>query len=154
MKQSAGILLFRRSGAGVEVLLVHPGGPFWVHRDDRAWSIPKGEAGPDEDLLAAAVREFTEETGFAATGKAMDLGLCKSGKKIVRAWAVEGDADPAALRSNTFTLEWPPRSGTVRSFPEVDRAQWFDLATARRKIHPAQLPLLEALEEVLAHIPR
>jgi predicted NUDIX family NTP pyrophosphohydrolase len=143
-KTSAGILLYRRGPAGVEVLLVHPGGPYFLKRELGAWSIPKGEVAPGEDALEAARREFEEETGRAPAGPFARLGaaLQKGGKRVV-AFAAEGDFDPASLRSNTFALEWPPRSGRVREFPEVDRAAWFGLAEARRFIHPAQLPLLD-----------
>jgi predicted NUDIX family NTP pyrophosphohydrolase len=137
-------------GGGLEVLLVHPGGPFWARRDLGAWSIPKGEYGPDEAPLAAARREFAEELGVAAPeGPIEDLGEVrqKSGK-LVRAWALAGDVDVSRLRSNTFTLEWPPRSGVTQEFPEVDRAEWFELAVAREKVTPAQVPLLDRLQEL------
>lgn len=147
---SAGLLLHRTGAAGLEVLLVHPGGPFWVRKDVGAWSIPKGEAEEGEDLLAVARRELAEETGFATAGEPVPLGQVrqKSGK-VVHAWAVRGDADPAALRSNTFEIEWPPRSGKRATFPEVDRAAWFDLAEARRRIVPAQAAFLDALATVV-----
>jgi predicted NUDIX family NTP pyrophosphohydrolase len=149
-KQSAGLLLYRVRQAAPEVFLVHPGGPFWVKKDTGAWSIPKGEAEPDEDLLARARREFTEETGFAVDGEFRPLApVRQSGGKIVHAWAVEGDCDAAAIKSNTFDLEWPPRSGRVQAFPEVDRAQWFALAAAREKINRAQLGLIDELERLL-----
>ena len=149
-KTSAGILLFRRRPGGVEVLLVHPGGPFWAKKDEGAWSIPKGEAEPGEDLLAVARREFREETGAALEGAVIDLGGVKQkGGKTVVAWAAEGDFDPASLTSNTFAMEWPPRSGKGAEFPEVDRAAWFDLATARAKILEGQRPILAALAERL-----
>jgi predicted NUDIX family NTP pyrophosphohydrolase len=143
---SAGLLLYRPTAAGLEVLLVHPGGPFWAKRDLGAWSIPKGEARADEELADVARRELAEETGVRADGPLVPLGHVrqKSGK-VVHAWAVRGDADPSALRSNTFEIEWPPRSGRRRAFPEVDRAAWFDLAEARRRIHPAQAAFLDAL---------
>jgi predicted NUDIX family NTP pyrophosphohydrolase len=145
-QRSAGILLYRRTGPQPEVLLVHPGGPFWAKKDDGAWSIPKGLYGEDEDPLAAARREFTEETGAAAPGNALTLGSFRQpGGKIVAAFAVEGDFDLAAFRSNTFTLEWPPRSGRRQEFPEADRAGWFVPLDARRKILKGQLPILEAL---------
>ncbi len=145
-KISAGILLYRRRDSGIEVLLVHPGGPFWAKKDDGAWSIPKGEVDGDEALLDAARREFREETGFAVDGSFRALPPVRQpGGKTVHAWAVEGDCDPSAVRSNRFTLEWPPRSGRMQDFPEVDRAGWFDLAAARRKLTRGQLPLLEAL---------
>src|SRR5579859_7132586 len=125
---SAGLILYRRYVNTLEVLLVHPGGPFWAKKDAGAWSIPKGEAESDEDLLACACREFTEETGVVAVGPFHPLPpVRQSGGKIVHAWAAEGDCDPAALRSNTFELEWPPRSGRRVAFPEIDRAGWFDL---------------------------
>lgn len=149
-KQSAGVLLYRFRQAAPEVFLVHPGGPFWVKKDAGAWSIPKGEAEPGEDLLARAQREFTEETGFAIFGDFRPLApIRQSGGKIVHAWAVEGDCDAAAIRSNTFDLEWPPRSGRIQAFPEVDRAGWFALAVAREKINPAQRRLLDELERLL-----
>jgi predicted NUDIX family NTP pyrophosphohydrolase len=149
-KQSAGLLLYRVRQAAPEVFLVHPGGPFWVKKDTGAWSIPKGEAEPDEDLLARARREFTEETGFAVDGEFRPLApVRQSGGKIVHAWAVEGDCDAAAIKSNTFDLEWPPRSGRVQAFPEVDHAQWFALAAAREKINRAQLGLIDELERLL-----
>lgn len=150
-RRSAGILLHRAGGEGLEVLLVHPGGPLWARRDDGAWSIPKGEHEPAEDPLAAARREFQEELGVAPpAGEPRDLGeiVQKSGK-LVRAWALGGDLDVTLVSSNTFELEWPPRSGRMREFPEVDRAQWFTLATAREKINPAQVALLERLEQPL-----
>ena len=145
-KISAGILLFRTRADGVEVLLVHPGGPFWAKKDDGAWSIPKGEAAPGEDLIAAARREFAEETGLSVEGEFIDLGTFRQPSgKTVAAWALEGDFDPASLVSMTFTLEWPPRSGKTAEFPEVDRAEWFDLETAERKILAGQRPILAAL---------
>ena len=142
---SAGILLHRRREGRVEVLLVHPGGPFWARRDEGAWSVPKGEHGPDEDALAAARREFSEELGRPAPdGPFQDLGevRLKSGKRV-RAWAVEGDLEAASVRSNTFELEWPPRSGRHIDVPEVDRAEWFELEEARRRINPAQVELID-----------
>jgi predicted NUDIX family NTP pyrophosphohydrolase len=132
------------------VFLVHPGGPFWVKKDAGAWSIPKGEAEPGEDLLARARREFTEETGFTVAGDFRPLApIRQSGGKIVHAWAVEGDCDAAAIKSNTFDLEWPTRSGRIQAFAEVDRAGWFALAAAREKINPAQRGLLDDLERLL-----
>ena len=147
-RTSAGLLMYRRTAGVVEVLLVHPGGPFWARKDAGAWSIPKGEylAG-EEDALEAARREFAEETGIVPGGELTELGSARQGGgKTVTAWAFEGDADPAAIRSNTFTLEWPPRSGKHKEFPEVDRAEWFTLAEARRRLITAQVPLLDVLE--------
>jgi predicted NUDIX family NTP pyrophosphohydrolase len=147
---SAGLLLYRSAAGGLEVLLVHPGGPLWQRKDLGAWSIPKGEIGPGEDPLAAARREFREETGWSAEGEALALGTVRQkGGKVVHAWAVRGDADPRELRSNTFEIEWPPRSGRRRSFPEVDRAEWFDLAEARQRILSAQADFLDALVAAL-----
>ena len=145
-KHSAGILLYRRRQGRVEIFLVHPGGPFWRKRDDAAWSVPKGEYEPPEVPLDAAKREVAEETGLALDGRFMELAPVKqSSGKIVSVWALEGDADPAAIRSNSFTLEWPPRSGKTQDFPEIDRAAWFDLETARRKIHKGQIGFLDQL---------
>jgi len=146
---SAGILLHRRSAGRLEVLLVHPGGPFWARRDAGAWSIAKGEYDTDEEPEAAARREFAEELGVAApAGPAQDLGQIrqKSGK-VVRAFALEGDIDAEAVVSNTCQLEWPPRSGRMIEIPEIDRAEWFDLETAAEKLIPAQVPLLDRLAE-------
>jgi predicted NUDIX family NTP pyrophosphohydrolase len=138
--------MYRRRAGALEVLLVHPGGPFWARKDAGAWSIPKGEVDPTEAPLAAARREFTEETGFPAEGRFQPLTpITQAGGKIVHAWAVEGDLDPADLRSNSFTIEWPPRSGRQAAFPEVDRAAWFPLKVAREKINPAQAALLDEL---------
>jgi predicted NUDIX family NTP pyrophosphohydrolase len=149
-KQSAGVLLYRFRNGAAEVFLVHPGGPFWAKKDAGAWSIPKGEAAPGEDLLARAQREFAEETGFAAGANFRALApIRQSGGKIVHAWAVEGDCEAAAIKSNTFELEWPPRSGRVQVFPEVDRAGWFALPLAREKINPGQRGLLDELERLL-----
>lgn len=139
--------MFRRRGDIVEVFLVHPGGPFWAKKDDGAWSIPKGELEPGEDPLATARREFAEETGFAAEGDFYALTPVKaSAHKIVEAWCFEGDADPKVLRSSTFPLEWPPRSGVIRNFPEVDRGAWFGLPEARTKLVKGQVPLIDELE--------
>lgn len=147
-RKSAGLLLFRESPCGLEVLLAHPGGPFWAKKDEGAWSIPKGEIGEGEDPLSAARREFEEETGIPAGGDAIPLGsLRQPGGKIVHAWAVEGDFDPALLRSNTFSLEWPPKSGRRREFPEIDRAQWFPVGAARQKITKGQAGFLDRLEK-------
>jgi predicted NUDIX family NTP pyrophosphohydrolase len=144
-----GILLYRRGEAGLEVLLVHPGGPFWAKKDLGAWSIPKGEHDEGEDAQACARREFEEETGSApAPGELLDLGSVRQkAGKVVQAWALEGDLDPAGVRSNTFTLQWPPRSGQVREFPEVDRAEWFPVDAARARINPAQAAFLDRLGE-------
>lgn len=149
-KTSAGLLLYRETSGSLEVLLVHPGGPFWNKKDDGAWSIPKGELAAGEDPLEAARRELAEETGASAQGEAIPLGALKqSGGKIVQAWAVRGDFDPDLLRSNTFLLEWPPKSGRMREFPEVDRAGWFPLAIAKRKILKGQTGFLDELQEKL-----
>jgi predicted NUDIX family NTP pyrophosphohydrolase len=154
-KTSAGLLLYRRRPSGVEVLLVHPGGPFWQRKDRGAWSIPKGEAAESEDLLAVAQREFREETGFSVAGATIALGAIRqSGAKIVHAWAVEADLDPSEIRSNTFEMEWPRGSGQVRAFPEVDRAAWFNLAEAHQRIHVGQRKILDALVAVLEAAPR
>jgi len=146
-RRSAGIALYRRGPSGLEVLLVHPGGPFWARRDEGAWSIPKGEYHDgEEEGRAAALREFAEETGARLKGRLEPLGSFRQPSgKIVSAWALEGQFDPARLRSNTFAMEWPPRSGVVRDFPEVDRAAWFPLAEARRRITKGQQPILDAL---------
>ena len=148
MKRSAGVLLRRKSG---EVLLVHPGGPFFARKDDGSWSVPKGEYDQGEEPLAAAYREFTEELGVAPPdGDPVPLGQVRqSGGKVTTAWAVEGDLDATAIRSNTFTIEWPPRSGKQQEFPELDRAEWFDLAAARAKILASQQPFLDRLADHL-----
>lgn len=145
---SAGVLLYRRGEAGLEVLLVHPGGPFWAKKDAGAWMLPKGELHPGEEALAGAQREFVEETGFplAADASYVPLGEVRQrGGKTVTAFAVEGDCDPAGLRSNTFEIEWPPRSGRRRQFPEVDRAAFFTLAEAAKKILPPEAAFLDRL---------
>ena len=145
-KTSAGLLMFRRRGGEPEVLLVHPGGPFWVHKDNGAWSIPKGEVEAGEDLLASARREFAEETGFRAEGSFIPLTpLRQPSGKVVHAWAFEGDADPELLHSNMVSLEWPPKSGRRREFPEVDRAAWLSLGEAAQKILPGQRGFLSEL---------
>jgi predicted NUDIX family NTP pyrophosphohydrolase len=149
---SAGILLFRRDPDAVRVLLAHPGGPYWAGRDAGHWTIPKGEAGPGEELLDVARREFREETGSVAPdGEPIELGeiFQKSGKRVV-AWALEGDLDPAAAVSNTYEVEWPPGSGTMTAFPEIDRVAWFDPDAARGALKAAQIPLVERLLEALA----
>jgi predicted NUDIX family NTP pyrophosphohydrolase len=146
-RQSAGILLYRMRGAGPEVLLVHPGGPFWARRDAGAWSIPKGEYADGDDPIATARREFEEETGSPLPpGDLIELdSLTQKGGKVVSAWAAEGDLDADAIQSNTFRMEWPPRSGRWATFPEVDRAGWFDVETAREKLIPAQAEFLDRL---------
>ena len=148
---SAGLLLFRRSGDGaLEMFLAHPGGPFWAHRDDGAWTIPKGALNADEPLLDAARREFEEETGLRPTGPFLPLGsIRQKAGKTVHAWAWEGDADPARVTSNTMRTEWPRGSGQWLTFPEVDRCAWFDPATARAKLNAAQAEFVERLEAVL-----
>jgi predicted NUDIX family NTP pyrophosphohydrolase len=149
-KRSAGILMYRRGGAGVEVLLVHPGGPFWARKDLGAWSIPKGEYAAGEEPLAVAMREFEEETGARPSGDFLPLGeSVQPGRKIVTAWAVEGDFDVGALKSNLFEMEWPPKSGRKTSFPEVDRAEWFPIEDARKKILPGQNPFIDRLLSAL-----
>jgi len=148
MKRSAGMLLYRRS-PGLEVLLVHPGGPFWANKDSHAWSIPKGEYEDGEDPLAVARREFEEELGTPPPrGEMIELGeLAQPSRKLVTAFATEGDFDPAALKSNRFEMEWPPRSGQMQSFPEVDRAEWFTPDQAREKILAGQRPFIDRLLE-------
>ena len=150
-KLSAGILLYRSTDGYVEVLLAHPGGPYFAKRDQGAWSIPKGELNSDdEDLVAAARREFCEETGMEPTGRLQALGYVKQrGGKEVHAWAMEGDFDPAQLNSNTFRIEWPYRSGRSQEFPEIDRVGWFSLEDAARKANIAQVDLLERLRTLL-----
>ncbi len=144
-KISAGLLLYRRRGE-LEVFLVHPGGPFWAKKDAGAWSIPKGEIGEGEEPLQAAQREFLEETGFPIGGEFRPLELLKqSGGKSVHAWAIEADCDPSELRSNLFSLEWPPKSGQTREFPEVDRAAWFTIPQAREKILKGQIGFIDQL---------
>jgi predicted NUDIX family NTP pyrophosphohydrolase len=148
---SAGLLIYRERGGAVEVLLVHPGGPFWAKKDLGAWTFPKGECAPGEDLMACARREFEEETALVPTGPYIPLTVIKQpGGKIVHAWAFQGDWDPATLRSNTFTMEWPPRSGRRGEFPEIDRAAWYSLDEARRRILRSQARLLDELERVLS----
>jgi predicted NUDIX family NTP pyrophosphohydrolase len=148
---SAGLLLFRRRDAALEVLLVHPGGPFFARKDEGAWSIPKGEALPGEDLLTRAKTEFKEELGIGIEGRFISLrSIRQKGGKTVHAWAVEADLPPAfEFRSNTFELEWPPRSGLRQIFPEIDRAEFFPEEIARRKINPAQVELLDRLAALL-----
>lgn len=150
-KRSAGILLFRGRGPALRLLLVHPGGPFWAKKDLGAWSIPKGEYDEGEDPFAVARREFEEELGEPApAGDAIELGeLVQPSRKVITAFAIEGDFDPRGLKSNLFELEWPPKSGRLQSFPEVDRAQWFALDEAREKILPGQRPFIDRLLERL-----
>jgi predicted NUDIX family NTP pyrophosphohydrolase len=149
-KISAGILLYRVRDHVVEVFLVHPGGPYWARKDDGAWSIPKGEADEGADLLTTAYTEFHEETGSHLEGQPVPLAPLKQpGGKLVHAWAVQGDIDAASIRSNTFAIEWPPRSGMTREFPEVDRADWFDVPTARQKLLPGQRGFLDQLPDHL-----
>ncbi len=146
---SAGIVLYRRTAAGIEIFLVHPGGPFWAKKDEAGWSIPKGEADSGEDLQAAARREFAEEVGALPAGKLTPLGQFKQSGKSVAAFALEGDFDPRALVSNTIEIDWPPRSGRKLTIPEVDRAQWFGLDAARSKLHLGQRPIVDALQRLL-----
>jgi predicted NUDIX family NTP pyrophosphohydrolase len=150
-RTSAGIVLYRRHQGTLEVFLVHPGGPYWARKDLGAWSIPKGEYEPEEPALQAAQREFQEETGTAVYGPFVALAPVRQPSgKIITAWAAEGDLDPAALRSNSFELEWPPKSGRTLSFPEVDRGAWFSLTEAHDKIVPGQRPLLHNLAQLHA----
>jgi predicted NUDIX family NTP pyrophosphohydrolase len=154
MKRSAGILMYRGHGSELEVLLVHPGGPFWAKKDDGAWSIPKGEYDEAEDPLACAIREFEEELGSRPRGTFIELGeIVQPSRKVVAAFAVEGEFDPAVLRSNRFEIEWPPRSGQMQSFPEVDRVAWFTPDLAKVKILPGQQGFIDRLLAAL-HKPR
>jgi predicted NUDIX family NTP pyrophosphohydrolase len=151
-RKSAGLLMYRRRAGQVEVLLVHPGGPFWAQKDEGAWSIPKGEFTDEESPLEAARREFQEETGFAPSGVFHPLAPIKqAGGKMVHAWAVEGNLDADAVHSNTYKLQWPPHSGQWRDYPEVDRAAWLPLPQARIKLLKSQLPLLDQLEHLLGN---
>jgi predicted NUDIX family NTP pyrophosphohydrolase len=150
MKKSAGIILFRLNHKLPEVLLVHPGGPFWAKKDEGAWSIPKGELEEGEDALKAAIREMKEETGVTMSGDFIELNPVKQKSgKVIYAWAQERDVDPTQVKSNDFEMEWPPKSGTKRTFPEIDRAAWFNMDEAKRKINMGQRPLIEELESVL-----
>jgi predicted NUDIX family NTP pyrophosphohydrolase len=149
-RQSAGVLLYRVRNGAAEVLLVHPGGPFWAKKDAGAWSIPKGEFEPGEDAKAVAIREFGEETGFPLEGELVPLAPRKQpGGKLIQAYAVAGDCDADRIRSNSFLMEWPPRSGRRQEFPEVDRAGWFTLEQARKKIVPGQAGFLDELAAIL-----
>jgi predicted NUDIX family NTP pyrophosphohydrolase len=153
-RQSAGLLMYRRSRDELEVFLVHPGGPFWAKKDLGAWTIPKGEYAEGEEPLAAAIREFTEETGFPVPGpdetSFTDLGTIRqTGGKLVHVWAFEGDCDPAALVSNRFQMEWPPRSGNLAEFPEADRGDWFSLGEAQERILASQQQILNLLARAL-----
>ncbi len=153
-RTSAGILLHRRRGGALQVFLVHPGGPFWASKDAASWSIPKGEYPEGEDPQQAALREFEEETSQRVSGELHPLKACRqAGGKTVLAWALEGDCDAEHVRSNSFRMEWPPKSGREREFPEVDRAAWFTVAEARHKILPGQVPLLDQLEHLLGSLP-
>jgi len=152
--RSAGLLMFRRRGREVEVFLVHPGGPFWSKKDEGAWSIPKGIVEEGEDIFQTAIREFEEETGLKVSAeKFITLSplKLKSGK-IIHAWAFEGDCDPGRIKSNTFKMEWPPKSGRIQEFPEIDRAGWFTLNEARKKINPGQVNFIDQLENNLQDI--
>ena len=154
-KKSAGILRFRSSNGRLELFLVHPGGPFWKNKDNASWSIPKGEYDDGEDPFDAANREFTEETGFEAiTGDFKELGELKQPSgKLITAWAVEGECNPQSIRSNTFSMEWPPRSGKQSEFPEIDRADWFSVAKSKEKLHKGQVGFVDRLCEILAYDP-
>jgi len=146
-QKSAGIVLYRIQNKSLEVFLVHPGGPYWSKKDEGAWSIPKGEINEDEEPLAAAKREFQEETGIKISGEFIQLNPVKQkGGKIVYAWAIEGDIDPQKIKSISFEIEWPPRSGKMKSFPEIDKAAWFQLSDAQKKIIEAQSALIKELE--------
>lgn len=150
-RRSAGLLLFRRAAGGIEVLLAHPGGPVWARRDEGVWTVPKGEFEPGESAFDVARREFEEETGRAAPdGEPIELGqIRQKGGKVVEAWALEGDLDPATARSNTFPFEWPPRSGRWITIPEVDRVEWFGPDEARRRIKDTQVPFIDRLIDAL-----
>jgi predicted NUDIX family NTP pyrophosphohydrolase len=148
MRISAGLLMYRTRANKVEFLLVHPGGPFWKNKDAGAWTIPKGEIEESEETLATAMREFEEELGIKPSGPFIALApIQQKGGKIIHAWAFEGEVDPDQISSNVFSREWPPRSGRLQEFPEVDRAAWFDLETAKSKINPAQISLLEEAQQ-------
>ena len=149
-KKTAGVLLYRRRNSALEVFLIHPGGPFWTKKDAGAWSVPKGEIDPGEEPLSAAKREFNEETGCSADGDFIALAPIKQpGGKLITVWAVEGECDPRTVKSNSFTIEWPPRSGKRAEFPEVDRAEWFTLEAAKEKILKGQIGFLVDLQNAL-----
>jgi predicted NUDIX family NTP pyrophosphohydrolase len=149
-KVSAGLIMYRFKKGHLQVLLVHPGGPYWKNKDAGAWTIPKGEANPNEELLSVAQREFTEETGVVPRAPYTPLTPIKQrAGKIVHAWAFEGDFDPSTLRSNTFEMEWPPKSGKTAEFPEVDRAEFFEVEAAKPKLNASQASLLDELERVI-----
>jgi predicted NUDIX family NTP pyrophosphohydrolase len=150
-KLSAGILMFRKRDSTLQVFLVHPGGPFWRNKEAGAWSIPKGEYGEGENALEAAKREFREETGFEVCGKFISLGqIAQPSRKVITAWAVEGDCSPSAIRSNSFAIEWPPKSGRQQEFPEVDRADWFTTNEAKGRMLKGQIAFIDRLETLLA----
>lgn len=150
-QKSAGILLYRLQNNILEVLLVHPGGPFWIKKDEGAWTIPKGELNEEEDPLNAAIREMEEETGVAVKGNFIELTPVKQKSgKLVYAWGLEYDLNPTEIKSNTFEIEWPPRSGKKKTFPEVDKAAWFGMDEAKQKINTGQIPLIEELRQKLA----
>ena len=150
VRLSAGLLMYRLKDGVLQVLLAHPGGPYFVNKDEGAWTIPKGEPDADEDLLVAAQREFEEETGIKPSGPFIPLKpIQQKGGKIVHAWAFAGDCDPAAIMSNDFTMEWPPKSGRQQAFPEIDRAEFYDLATARKKIKAGQEVLIDELTAIV-----
>jgi predicted NUDIX family NTP pyrophosphohydrolase len=152
-KNSAGLLMYRNKNGALEVLLVHLGGPFWKKKDQGAWFVPKGEVNPGEDEFAAAQREFQEETGLVPSGDFLPLGTVhhKSGKKV-SAWAFAGDCDPASLKSDTFEMQWPPKSGKMATFPEIDRADFFTIPAAREKMHPAEFEFLPRLQKLLEQL--
>ncbi|MCK4787716.1 MAG: NUDIX domain-containing protein [Desulfobacteraceae bacterium] len=153
-KHSAGILMYRLSSGSVEVFLVHPGGPFWAKKNLAAWSIPKGEFSTNEDPLEAAKREFEEETGFSGSGNFLPLETLKQPSgKVIHAWAVEGDCDASTTKSNTFSMEWPPKSGKQQEFPEIDKAGWFSTKIAKEKLHKGQVELIDRLLKKLDIVP-
>lgn len=148
-KTSAGLLIFRKKNDRLEVLLAHPGGPFWAKKDEGVWSVPKGEVDGEEDYLSVAKREFEEETGFVPKGEFVPLGtVIQKNGKLVHAWAFEGDCDPKTAKSNTFKMEWPPKSGEMREFPEIDRVEFFGIEEAKKKILPAQAEFLDKLKTI------